>query len=259
MIPKIIHYCWFGRSPKPSLVKKCIKSWKKYCKGYEIIEWNEDNFSIKDAPLFVRQAYETKKWAFVSDYVRLYAMVTVGGIYMDTDVEVVKPLDRFLVHEAFSGFEDESLISAGIMACEKGFKLFDEFLHYYDGVKFILEDGSLNMTPNTDIIAAICLRKGLVRNNTLQTVEGFTLYPNYVFSPIDAWSAEKNQTSETVTIHWFAGSWLPEEQKKEQKEYQKQIKLKNKRAKKKERKAKLKALFIKIFGEKFYNFIRRKK
>ena len=93
MIPKIIHYCWFGRNPKPKLALKCIKSWKKYCPDYEIIEWNEDSFDIESAPLYVRQAYEAKKWAFVTDYVRLYAMTKFGGIYMDTDVEVIKPLD----------------------------------------------------------------------------------------------------------------------------------------------------------------------
>ena len=109
MIPKTIHYVWFGRNPKPDLAVKCINSWKKYCPDYEIIEWNEDNFNLDEAPLYVRQAYEAKKWAFVSDYVRLWAMTEFGGIYMDTDVEVLKPLDRFLQNEAFSGFEDDEI------------------------------------------------------------------------------------------------------------------------------------------------------
>ena len=106
MIPKIIHYCWFGGKPLPELAQKCIASWKKYCPDYEIKEWNESNFNLNSCD-YVREAYEAKKWAFITDYVRLYAMVTEGGIYMDTDVEVIKPLDPFLKHKAFSGFEDE--------------------------------------------------------------------------------------------------------------------------------------------------------
>ena len=120
MIPKTIHYCWFGGNPLPKLAKKCIKSWKKYCPDFEIIEWNEANFDISSAPLYVRQAYEAKKWAFVTDYVRLYALTSYGGIYMDTDVEVIKPLDFFLNHDAFSGFESEKSIPTGIMASKKG-------------------------------------------------------------------------------------------------------------------------------------------
>ena len=110
MIPKTIHYCWFGGNPLPPLAVKCIKSWKKYCPDYEIIEWSEKNFDVSSAPLYVRQAYEAKKWAFVTDYVRLYAMTTCGGVYMDTDVELVKPIDTYLSHEAFSGFEDDTCI-----------------------------------------------------------------------------------------------------------------------------------------------------
>ena len=103
-IPKIIHYCWFGGKPKPELAQKCIKSWKKFCPDYEIMEWNESNFDVTTAPLYVQQAYCLKRWAFVSDYVRLKALVEMGGVYMDTDVEVIKPLDPYLHHEAFAGF-----------------------------------------------------------------------------------------------------------------------------------------------------------
>ena len=107
MIPKIIHYCWFGGKPKPELAEKCIESWKKFCPDYEIVEWNEGNFNI-NSNLYVKQAYEAKKYAFVTDYVRLYALYTQGGIYMDTDVMVLKPLDEYLNHEAFSGFESKT-------------------------------------------------------------------------------------------------------------------------------------------------------
>ncbi|MEI3219550.1 MAG: glycosyltransferase [Lachnoclostridium sp.] len=100
MIPKVIHYCWFGRGKMPELANKCIESWKKYCPDYEIIEWNEDNFDINCCP-YVKEAYESKRFAFVTDYVRLYAMYTQGGIYMDTDVEVLRNLDEFLIHQGF--------------------------------------------------------------------------------------------------------------------------------------------------------------
>ena len=224
MIPKIIHYCWFGGNPLPKLAKKCIKSWKKYCKGYEIREWNEQTFDIASAPLYVRQAYEAKKWAFVTDYVRLYAMTTYGGIYMDTDVEVVAPLDPFLHHQAFSGFESKVDIPTGIMACEKDFPLFVEFLRYYDDARFINEDGSINMTTNVTIMTGICLKYGLVRNGEYQEVNGFTLYPPEVFCPVNCLNGYINRTDNTVTIHWFNGSWLPEEVQKAKKEHIRQRK-----------------------------------
>jgi mannosyltransferase OCH1-like enzyme len=207
MIPKKIHYCWFGRNPKPKLAQKCIKSWKKYCKGYEIIEWNEDNFDISSAPLYVRQAYDAKKWAFVTDYVRLWAMTKYGGIYMDTDVEVIKPLDQFLKHRAFSGFEDHIHIPTGIMACEKDFPLFREFLDFYDTVSFMNPDGTYNQTTNVQIITDVCLKRGLIQNNTLQEIDGFTLYPNDVFCPVNYYDSRLYKTRNTATIHWFSGSW----------------------------------------------------
>lgn len=211
MIPKTIHYCWFGHNPMPKLAKKCIRSWKRYCPDYEIIEWNEDNFDISSSPLYVRQAYEAKKWAFVTDYVRLYAMVNYGGIYMDTDVEVVKPLDSFLKHRAFSGFEDEIHIPTGIMACEKGFPLFERFLHYYDNASFYNADGSLNKTTNVATITALCLENGLVPNNQFQIIEGFALYPNEYFCPRSFSTGQLNRTKNTYTIHWFNASWHTEE------------------------------------------------
>ena len=218
MIPKIIHYCWFGRNPKPRLAKKCIKSWKKCCLNYKIIEWNEDNFDISVAPLYVRQAYEAKKWAFVTDYVRLWAMVNYGGIYMDTDVEVIKPLDQFLHHEAFSGFENEVDIPTGIMACEKNYPLFDEFLKYYEKAQFINDDGSLNMTTNVRIMTDICIRHGLKQNGMFQIVDGFALYPKEVFCPIGPCADTLVCTEKTATIHWFSGSWLSGELKQKKME-----------------------------------------
>lgn len=213
MIPKIIHYCWFGGNPLPRLAKKCIRSWKRYCRGYEIREWNEHNFDLASAPLYVRQAYEAKKWAFVTDYVRLYAMTQYGGIYMDTDVEVIAPLDQYLNNRAFSGFEDMKHIPTGIMACEKGFPLFEEFLRYYDDAEFIKPDGTLDMTTNVIIMTNIVKKYGFQGNGHYQNIEGFALYPREIFCPMDAGSRMFYKSKDTATIHWFSASWIAPEQR----------------------------------------------
>ena len=206
MIPKVIHYCWFGEKPLPEDAKHNIESWRKYCPDYKIKEWNEKNFDI-NSNQYVREAYEAKKWAFITDYVRLYAMVNEGGIYMDTDVEVIKSLDPFLQHTAFSGFETDEDIPTGIMACEKGFPLFVELLADYDNRHFIV-GGQLDMTANVYMITQKCLGYGLKRNNQFQVLEGFALYPKDYFCPKNHKTGLINITENTVTIHHFAGSWI---------------------------------------------------
>ena len=212
-IPKKIHYCWFGGNPLPEMAKRCIASWKKYCPDYEIIEWNESNFDLNFNP-YVKEAYEAKKWAFITDVVRLYVLYTYGGIYMDTDVEVLKPLDEFLALEGFSGFEAYDRIPTGIMAAAKGAPMFGELLADYDGVHFLKDDGSFDLTTNVTRITNACLRHGLVLNNTLQTVNGFTLYPNDYFCPKDLSTLKINLTENSHTIHHFDGSWLPKKSKR---------------------------------------------
>ena len=213
MIPKIIHYCWFGGKAKPELAEKCIESWKKFCPDYEIVEWNEDNFDI-NSNLYVKQAYEARKYAFVTDYVRLYALYTQGGIYMDTDVMVLKPLDEYLVHESFWGFESKKKISTGIMSSEKGKSLFEELLGYYDTARFLNDDGSLDMTTNVEIITRILTSKGFVPNGKYQVVSGFALYPQNVFSPLHKKLKNEKYMKNTATIHYFAGSWKSDATKK---------------------------------------------
>lgn len=220
MIPKKIHYCWFGRNPKPKLAEKCIRSWEKFCPDYEVIEWNEDNFDVFAAPKYVQQAYEAKKWAFVTDYVRLRAMTEEGGIYMDTDVELVKPLDPFLKHEAFGGFESAESVCTAVMGCCKGFPLFREFMGRYDHLSFLNADGSLNVTTNVETLTGILLDHGLVQNGQLQTVDGLCLYPSEVFSPVSFESGQLHRTCKTVSIHWFSGSWYTEEEKRRREELQ---------------------------------------
>ena len=212
MIPKIIHYCWFGRNPLPQLAVKCIESWKKYCPDYEIKEWNEDNFDLNYND-YVREAYEARKWAFITDVVRLYALYTEGGIYMDTDVEVLKPLDNLLQYEAVSGFETETRIPTGLMACREGHPLFEELLHEYDGIHFKRPDGSLDLTTNVTRITNTCSKYGFIPNNTLQTVKSFTLLPKDYLCPKDSQTKVINITPNTLTIHHFDGSWVSEEDK----------------------------------------------
>lgn len=207
MIPKIIHYCWFGPKKMPELAIKCIESWKRNCPDYEIIKWNEENFDIGVCN-YVREAYESGKYAFVSDFLRLYVLVNYGGIYMDTDVEVIKPIDQFLQEKAFSGFESKTDIPTGIIGAEKDFPLFVELLNEYYLKHFVKENGQLDLIPNVVAITNLCEKYGLVRNNTKQNIYGFTLYPKNFFCPKDWSTNDIDITENTYTIHHFSGSWV---------------------------------------------------
>lgn len=212
MIPKKIHYCWFGRGQMPELAKRCIESWKKYCPDYEVKEWNEDNFDLDMYP-YVREAYDNRKFAFVTDVVRLYALLKEGGIYMDTDVEVLKPLDSLCEYEAVSGFEAEARIPTGLMACRDSHPLFQEMLNDYDGLHFVRKDGSFDMTTNVTRITNVCIRHGFVPNGKLQTVAGFTLLPQDYLCPKDFGTKKIHLTKNTLCIHHFDGSWMKKSDK----------------------------------------------
>lgn len=208
MIPKVIHYCWFGRGEKPALALKCIESWKKHLPDYEIKEWNEDNFDV-NSNLYVKEAYIYRKFAFVTDYVRLFALYTEGGIYMDTDVEVLKSYNPFLHHIAFSGFESDGNVPTGMMAAEKGSKWAYDLLVDYNTRSFINEDGSYDMTTNTQVITKYMVAKGLILNNKHQDFSDLvTMYPSEFFCPKDHRTGEIKLTKNSVCIHHFAGSWL---------------------------------------------------
>ena len=209
MIPKIIHYCWFGRGKMPPLAEKCIASWKKYLPEYSIKQWNEDNFDVSLFP-YAEEAYRAHKYAFVTDVVRLYALYTEGGIYMDTDVEVLKPLDDFLGHPAFSGFEDEKNVPTGIMGAEKGSIWARENLSFYEGRHFIREDGTPDLTTNVTYITDYMVQHGLRRDNTLQEFPGLAvMYPKEYFCPLNPRTRKIEKTANTATIHHFLGSWAP--------------------------------------------------
>ncbi len=208
MIEKKIHYCWFGKGEMKHLMKKCLKSWKKYCPDYEIIEWNEDNFDV-NSTLWTKQAYEAKKYAFVSDYVRLKVLYEQGGVYMDTDVEVTKPIDVFLENEAFSGFESIDSVPTGIIASEKGNAVIRRWLDYYADRAYIV-DGEICMEPNVAFMKKDLVSHGLIMDDTLQKLDGITIYPQTYFCPLSVISIEQKITENTYTIHHFTSTWRTE-------------------------------------------------
>lgn len=219
MIPKVIHYCWFGNAPKNRLTKKCIKSWKKKCPGYDIIEWNERNFDLSQAPLYVQQAYEKKKWAFVSDYARLKIVHDNGGVYLDTDVEVIKSFNNLLHFKSFFGFEDNKYVNTGIgFGSEKKNVLLNELLQQYENIQFINCDSSLDLTPCPQRNTVVFVNHGLVLNGLTQEIDGnnIVLSSEYL-CPINYETLKKNITSNTYSIHWFSASWHTKIERKEHK------------------------------------------
>lgn len=204
MIPKKIHYCWFGRGEKPKLAKKCIASWKKYCPDYEIIEWNEDNFDVRQNA-YMRSAYDQKKFAFVSDYARLVILYEEGGIYFDTDVELLKPIDDLLGYHSYFGFEDDTHINTGLgFGAEKHNEIVKQLLTEYD--QYLDKEGEFVGCPtvNTDAI----VKAGLQLGGALQDLGGNMVYPQDYFNPYDDPTGRLNITENTYSIHWYAKSWM---------------------------------------------------
>jgi hypothetical protein len=232
-IPKIVHYCWFGRKELPKFERRCIETWRRYLPGYEIMEWNEENFDM-NSNSYVREAYEQKKYAFVSDYVRLYALYNYGGIYMDTDVEVLKCFDKLLHSSAFIGFETTSHLSTSVIGAEKQNDFIGDILEYYSRERFVREDGSLNLKTNVSIISEYCKEKWQMSpDGRLQLLaNGLTIYPQSYFSPVDYDSGRISMSEDTHSIHHFSASWLP---------------------KSKQRALKLRRFIIKTFGKGFYS------
>lgn len=209
MIPKIIHYCWFGRGEMPELALKCLDSWKTYLPEYEIMLWNEDNFDFNKYQYAV-DAYKARKFAFVADVCRLYVLKEMGGLYLDTDVEFIKPLpDKFLDDIAFTAFEDQ-LVSAGVIGSVKNGEWISSLLSFYNDKSFYKSDGSLDVNPITEMITNFLAKeKGVLPNNTYQKVEGYcTIYPSEYFYPKSWKTLKMNITPNTYCIHHFAGSWI---------------------------------------------------
>lgn len=216
MIPKIIHYCWFGGAEIPEHDKKCIESWKKYCPDYQIIRWDESNYDYKKNP-YMKEAYEAKKWGFVPDFARLDIVYEHGGIYLDTDVEIIRNIDDLLENWAYMGFEvGGKLVSPGLgFGAEKHFPLLKKMMDdIYGNRRFKLGEGDYDTTPSPMLNVEFLMQYGLKKNNLLQTIEGMTVYPSDWLCPIDTKTAVFSSTDNTHTIHHFHASWLTPEEKK---------------------------------------------
>ncbi|MBQ4145714.1 MAG: glycosyl transferase [Clostridia bacterium] len=206
-IPKIIHYCWFGKGKMPALAEKCIKSWKKFCPDYEIICHSEDNFDVTQNK-YAKEAYDAGKWAFVSDYVRLKVLYEQGGIYLDTDVELIKPLDKLVEEAGYMGFDDNGAICTGLgFACEKGNELVGRLLKDYDDIPFVLPDGTYDITPCPDRNTETIKKLGMDMDIKDQIFMGIHMLPEDYLCPMKYYTGRKIITKNTHSIHHFCASW----------------------------------------------------
>ena len=206
-IPKIIHYCWFGGKPLPPLAKKCIESWKKYLPDYEIRQWDESNFDVNILP-YTAQAYEAGKYAFVSDYARFWILYKYGGLYFDTDVEVIKPMDDIIAAGPFMGCENSYKEGAtpNKLGVAPGLGLYKEILDLYSTLRFITETGELNTKTVVEYTTELLVQHGLKNSPNIQRVEEINIYPWDYFCPMTP-TLTLNLTENSVTIHHFSASW----------------------------------------------------
>lgn len=206
MIPKIIHYIWFGGKPFPAKVQQCIDSWHKYMPDYQFMLWNEDTFDVNSVP-FTKQAYANKKWAFVSDYVRMYALNLYGGWYLDTDVEILKPLDAFEDNRMILGTDSDGALTA-LMGSEKAHPYWKQMLDVYNNMSFVKEDGSFNMVVNNCHLQATLQSYGYVFENKYQELkEGIKVYPDEYFHVADVEKGTLHKTENSYAIHWHTLLW----------------------------------------------------
>ena len=218
MIPKIIHYCWFGRGPLPELAQKCIASWKKYLPDYEIKEWNEDNFDVNIIP-YTAEAYQAKKYAFVSDYARFWILYRYGGIYFDTDVEVIRPIDDIIERGNFMGFEtdpkpqlkedaSEASVAPGLgLGVNPGRGLIKKMLDFYEGRHFEFVPGGIGQLTIVHIATEVLRKAGLKQQQGIQQVDDMWIYPAEYFCPINLKTGRIHVKPNTRTIHHYAGTW----------------------------------------------------
>ena len=213
MIPKIIHYCWFGRNPLPESAKKCIASWRKFLPEYEIKEWNEDNFDVNIIP-YTREAYEAKKYAFVSDYARFWILFHYGGLYFDTDVEVIKPMDDIIAQGPFMGVEvpgreyAHPKVAPGLgLGVTAGHIVYKALLDKYATLSFINKDGSLNQKTIVAYNTEVLIEFGLRPVDDVQLVADIRIYPADYFNPLDSLTGRLYITENTRSIHWYMNSW----------------------------------------------------
>lgn len=237
MIPKIIHYCWFGGKPLDKLGQKCLNSWRKYFPDYEIKEWNESNFDVNSCR-YIKEAYNAKKWAFVSDYARFKILYEYGGFYFDTDVEVIRSFDDILSKGNYMGSERVcDNVNPGLgMAVAPGLGIIKEIIEDYEQSSFVKTDGTYDLTTIVERTTKILKRHGLDSSDKIQTVDNISIYPPEYFCPINMDTGKLTITPNTHSIHRFAGSWEKKSSKFRGGIYR---------------------LINRFFGDKFANFMRR--
>lgn len=207
MIPKIIHYCWFGGAKMPAYAIKCIASWEKFFPGYEIKEWNEKNFDVNICD-YVREAYMEKKWAFVSDYARFWILYNYGGIYFDTDVEVIKSFDDIIAKGSFMGLQSDVEVAPGLgLAANPGLGLYKDILDYYNKQHFVVNAVNAKQITVVEHTTSILRENGLKDVPGIQEIRGVYIYPKEFFNPMDHETGELLITKNTHSIHHYAASW----------------------------------------------------
>ncbi len=208
-IPKIIHYCWFGGNPIPTKVLKCIESWKKFCPDYEIIKWTEDNYDVNKNE-YMKNAYHEKKWAFVADYARLDILYQYGGIYLDTDVELISEINCLLENEAFMAIEKHSvLVATGLgFGCHPGNIHIKNLIDLYQTLSFYKNDGKINTTPCTIYTTNYFQQYGYLKKDMTQNVDNMIILASEYLCPIDYNTGKIHKTQNTLGIHWYDASWL---------------------------------------------------
>lgn len=209
LIPKTIHYCWFSGNPIPDTLKRCMETWEKFCPDYEIVRWDESNYDISWSPYMV-QAYEHKKWGFVPDVARLDILYRYGGIYLDTDVELIRSLDELLYQPAFCGVEKWNVVNmGGCSGCQQGNRIVKAMLDFRRDISFENGDGSLNLMSSGYYEMKPLLEAGLCANGVAEQIKGqIMVYPSEFFHPFDYMSGETKITENTFSIHHFSGTWL---------------------------------------------------
>ena len=217
-IPKIIHYCWFGGNPFSKMEKECIESWKKFCPDYEIMRWDESNVDLSESP-YAQEAFANKKWSFVSDYVRNVVIYKYGGIYLDTDVKLIKSLDDLLELKAYAGIEDPWTVNTGLgFGSEKNNPIVKEFISDYLTMSYLDENGDVNGIIQPELTTKVLVKHGFkLYQNEKQQVENFTIFPIDYFCPYDIRVNKMKITPNTYSIHYYNASWYTEEQKKARK------------------------------------------
>lgn len=207
---KTIHYFWFGGAEKGKVIEKCIASWGKFFPDFEIKEWNESNFDIRQNK-YISQAYDAKKYAFVSDFARFKILHEQGGLYFDTDVEVIKHFFEFFELDAFAAFETDEFVAPGLVlwAKDPGNEILGEILDVYSELEFINSDGSFNTVTICKYFTDLLQKHGLKNDNgTVQKVDSFYVFPREYFCPFDDLTGVMSKTENTCAIHWYAKSWM---------------------------------------------------